>query len=174
MAFTEMERLTSGARRSAGLAFPKNDARLRAEFQVGVNDAQDFDSELERAGKVLAACRTHAAALAGHGWIAADTTALESAVQTLDGSDETQEATKGKKKGITATRNRNANELYRQSLTVQNAARLAYPSTQLGKVDGIEEARARYLLDEFPPRGGASAGDNPNPNGPPPPPAPQK
>ena len=53
-------------------------------------------------------------------------------------------------------------------------ARGATPSTthtfgfeaQIARV----EARHRYLLDEFPPRGGASGGDNPNPNGPPTPP----
>jgi hypothetical protein len=39
-------------------------------------------------------------------------------------------------------------------LTVRNAARLAYPVTQVGKVSGIAENRARFLLDEFPPKGG--------------------
>ncbi len=50
-------------------------------------------------------------------------------------------------------------------LTVQNAARLAFPNTRADKDEGIVEARNRYLLDEFPPRGGASAGDQPSPNG---------
>ncbi len=173
-AFTEMERLISGARRSAGLAFPRNDARLRAEFQVGVNEPQDFESEIDRAAIIHAACETHADALAEHGWIAADTTDLGTALETLEGAGNTQTNAKGKKKGITARRNRAANELYKKCLSLQNAARLAYPSTKIGKVDGIEEARARFLLDEFPPRTGASAGENPDPNGPPTPPEPPK
>ncbi len=59
-----------------------------------------------------------------------------------------------------------------RSLLFQNAARLAYPSTKLGKLDGIEEARARFLLDEFPPRGGTATGPSPDPHGPPTPPTP--
>src|SRR5260221_920169 len=55
-AITEMERLLSGARRSATLAFPKGDVRLRAEFQVRVNEPQDFGSEIERARKTATAC----------------------------------------------------------------------------------------------------------------------
>ena len=43
-AITEMERLLSGARRSAGLAFPKGDVRLHAEFQVGAGGPQDLGS----------------------------------------------------------------------------------------------------------------------------------
>ena len=46
------------------------------------------------------------------------------------------------------------------------------PATKIGQVDGIVEARARFLLDEFPPHRGASAGENPDPNGPTPPPTP--
>jgi len=50
-----MERLLSGARRSANLAFPDNDVRLRSEFQVGIHEPADFASEIERTGKVHAA-----------------------------------------------------------------------------------------------------------------------
>ena len=169
-AFTELERLMAGARRSATLAFPKNDTRLRGEFQVGVHDPQDFASELERAGKILAACKAHAADLAAHGWIADDTAALAASIATLGGGDTDQEAAKDKKKGLTAARNLAANALYKSCLTVQNAARLAFPGTRADKDETVVEARNRYLLDEFPPRGGASAGDQPGPNGPPTPP----
>ncbi len=76
-----------------------------------------------------------------------------------------QEAQKDGKKGITANRNRAASALYKMGQSIQNAARLAYPSTQLGKTEGLEEARARYLLDEFPPRnsGGAAPAPAPTP-----------
>ena len=74
------------------------------------------------------------------------------------------------KQGLTAARNLAANALYKSCLTVQNAARLAFPNTRADKDETVVEARHRYLLDEFPPRSGASAGDDPDPNGPPPPP----
>jgi len=47
--------------------------------------------------------------------------------------------------------------------STQNAARLAFPSTQLGKTEDLEAGRARFLLDECPPRGGASGGPTPAP-----------
>lgn len=158
-AFLEMERLLSGARRSATLTFPRGDVRLHAEFQIGEHDRQDLASELERAHKTLTACQTHAALLTEHGWLAEDTTALAQAISTLSGADDDQNNATDKKSGITALRNRNANKLYKQCQSIQNAARLAFPSTKPGN----EEARARYLLDDFPPRGGASAGDQPQP-----------
>ena len=160
-AYTELERLMASARRSASLAFPKNDVRLRSEFQVGISEPRDLASELDRAGKIAAACALHADVLAERGWIADDTAALTTAIATLTGSDQTQEAAKDQKKGMTAARNLAANTLYNLCLTVQNAARLAYPNTQSDKSEIVVEARARFLLDEFPPRGGASAGDTP-------------
>ncbi len=171
-ALTELERLVSAARRTATLLFPKGDPRLHAEFKVGINEPQDLASELERARVILTGCQTYAEALAEHGWVAEDTQALSDAIELLGGADDDQEASSDKKKGITAARTLAANALYKQCLTVQNAARLAYPSTKLGKLDGMEEARARFLLDEFPPRGGTATGQSPDPHGPPTPPTP--
>ncbi|MEO5713553.1 MAG: hypothetical protein ABIT37_08685 [Luteolibacter sp.] len=162
-AFTELERLLSGARRSAHLAFPNNDARLHSEFQVGIHEPSDFPSEIERAKKVLAACQTHADALDDHGWLDEDTAALAASIEFLDDGDTTHEATKDKKKGFTKGRNLAANALYKKCQSVQNAARLAYPSTKAAKDEATLVARNRFLLDEFPPRAGASAGDKPAP-----------
>ena len=162
----------SAVRRTATLLFPKGDPRLHAEFKVGINEPQDLASELERARVILTGCQPHAEALAEHGWVAEDTQALSDAIELLGGADDDQEASSDKKKGITAARTLAANALYKQCLTVQNAARLAYPSTKLGKLDGMEEARARFLLDEFPPRGGTATGQSPDPHGPPTPPTP--
>ncbi len=74
------------------------DARLRAEFQVGVNEPQDFESEIDRAAIIHAACGTHADALAEHGWIAADTTDLGAALETLEGAGNTQNNARAKRK----------------------------------------------------------------------------
>ena len=153
VAVGELERLMSGARRSAGLAFPQNDVRLRSEFQVGVHEPGGLGSELERAEKIRAACVVHADALAD-------------AIALLSDGDEDQENAKKRKLGLTTARTVAANALYRQCLSVQNAARLAYPGTKAANDATVVEARGRYLLDEFPPRGGASAGVNPDPHGP--------
>lgn len=160
-AFAEMERLLSGARRSARLAFPKNDARLHSEFQVGIEEPSDFPSEIARARKVLAACQAHADALDDHGWIDEDTTALDASIDQLDGGDTEHEAAKDKKKGFTQGRNLAANALYKMCLSVQNAARLAHPTAKAAKDEATLVARNRYLLDEFPPRGGAKAAEKP-------------
>jgi len=160
-AFTELERLLSGARRSAHLAFPGNSPRLHSEFQVGVSEPQDFPSEIERAKKVLAACQTHADALDDHGWIDEDTGALAAFIDLLDGGDTEHETAKDNKKGFTKGRNLAANALYKQCLSIQNAARLAYPANKAARDETILVARNRYLLDEFPPRGGASTADKP-------------
>lgn len=93
------------------------------------------------------------------------TTALSGNITTLEGDPSVRDAVGNTKKLITSARNSAANDLYKMCLTVQNAARLAYPVTQAGKVAGVAEARARFLLDEFPPRNSVSA--------PPPTPAPQ-
>jgi hypothetical protein len=169
-AFSELERLLSGARRSATLAFPKNDTRLHGEFQVGIHEPADFASEIDRARKVLAACQTHADALDDHGWIEEDTAALAGSIDTLDGGDSEHEAAKDQKKGFTQGRNLAANALYKMCQSVQNAARLAYPATKAAQDQATLVARNRFLLDEFPPRGGTSAGDKPAT--PPAPPAP--
>ncbi|MEO8613617.1 MAG: hypothetical protein ABI600_00630, partial [Luteolibacter sp.] len=155
--------LPSGTRRSAHLAFPKNDARLHSEFQVGIHEPSDFPSEIERAKKVLAACQTHADALDDHGWIDEDTAALAASIDLLDDGDTEHEASKDKKKGFTQGRNLAANALYKQCLSVQNAARLAYPANKAktAKDEATLVARNRFLLDEFPPRAGASNGDKP-------------
>ena len=151
-AFAELERLLSGARRSATLTFPKNDARLHSEFQVGIHEPADFPSEIDRAKKILAACQTHADALDDHGWIGEDTTALATSIDLLDGGDTEHEAAKDQKKGFTQGRNLAANALYKMCLSTQNAARLAHPATKAAKDQTTLVARNRFLLDEFPPR----------------------
>lgn len=161
------KRLLSGARRSATLAFPKNDARLHSEFQLGIHEPADFASEIERAGKVHAACLLHADALDDHGLLDEDTTALGAAIDLLDGGDTEHEAAKDQKKGFTKARNLAADALYKQCLSVQNAARLAHPTAKAAKDEATLFARNRYLLDEFPPRNREKADDNTPPPTPP-------
>ncbi|MGL4398469.1 MAG: hypothetical protein ACRCXD_01250, partial [Luteolibacter sp.] len=103
----------------------------------------------------------HADALDDHGWLDEDTTALGAAIDLLDGGDTEHEAAKDQKKGFTKARNLAADALYKMCLSIQNAARRAHPTAKAAKDEATLVARNRYLLDEFPPRGGASAGDKP-------------
>jgi len=145
------------ARRSAQLAFPDQASQLHGEFQVGQHESKDLPSVLNRARKLLAACQSHPDALAAFGWSAAATTAMSTAIDALAGADRDQETATDVKVGLTSDRNSAARALYRQCLAVQNAARIAYPKTQVPTTLGIVEARARFLLDEFPPRESATA-----------------
>lgn len=151
-AFAEMNRMTGAARDTAALAFGRGDARLHSEFQVGIHAPQDLNSEIDRAEKVLAASTKYAADLAKHGWIDEDTQALSAAIAALDEADDEQEDASDEKIGITSTRNRDANALYKMCQSLQNAAQLAYPESKIGEIEGLETARQRFLLDEFPPR----------------------
>lgn len=166
-AFGDVERLTSGARRSARLAFPGQEVVLHSEFQVGVDTPKTLAAELERADLIKTACVKYATQLAAKGWLARDTTALGAAIAALSGTDTDQGEAFADRAEMTADLTRGANDLYDEMLRIQNAARLEYPSTQ----PGTEAARARFLLNSFPPRDRSQpdGGINPPP-GPPTPP----
>ena len=76
----------TNARETAKRAFKGQDVKLREEFQVGVNKPNDLGSVLQRARIVLASLQKAAntAALAGKGWLAADTQTLEAAIEAFD------------------------------------------------------------------------------------------
>jgi hypothetical protein len=166
----EVERLTAGARRSARLAFPGQDVVLRSEFQVGIDTPKTLAAELDRAGKIQAACVKYATQLATQGWLARDTTALGAAIAACSGHDIDQGEAFADRAEYTADLTRAANALYDGCLRVQNAARLEYPST----LDGTEAARRRFQLDTFPPRDRTQPDGGTTPPAPPatPPPTP--
>jgi hypothetical protein len=142
----------TGVRDTAKRAFKGSDVKLREEFQVGVNKPSDMASVLQRARIVLAACQNadNATALAGKGWVAADTMAFAAVIQALDEADDTQETAKAGKKGTTADRNQQATDLYEHLLTIQNAANLQWPARDSANI----AVRAEFHLDTFPPKGG--------------------
>ena len=146
-AFHEMLRLMAAARRSAGLAFKGNKVVLHEEFQVGIHDPHGLGHEIGRARIILAGANKHATELGQHGWIAQDAIELSTALDLLGDVDLEQEASKAEGPGLTAASTSAANKLYANCLSLQNAARLQYPSTK----PGHETARARFLLGEFPP-----------------------
>ena len=175
--YLEMERLSAGARRTARLAFPGQDTLLSAEFQVGETGSKGIAATIARDTLTHAAAVKYADALQTKGWIPADTTALDQAIQGLAGIAPEHAEAAGDLLGLTNEKIIAANALYTDCLTIQNAARLQYPA----KTDAAGNAlnvtpRARFLLEEFPPRdrsqpdGGTQGGDPPP--APPAPPAP--
>lgn len=155
-ALAEVKRLTSAARDTAKLTFAGNTVLLRQAFQVGQGDPVSLASILERAVTIQTSCEKYAAALSEHGWIADDTTALATAISALEGADDVQEAAKGDKKATTTAKNTAANKLYTLCQTVQNAAELSYPAHKAATDETVVAARARFLMDTFPPAPGAS------------------
>ena len=146
----ELERLVAGARRSTRLAFTSDHVKLHSKFQVGIVEPATLDAELERAKIILSSCRSaeNVAPLKKEGWLRKDSTALDSAIEAFVGSSLAKDSAVGERIGLTGEKTVAANALYMDALRIQNAARLEYPANQ----PGTEEARARFLLEEFPPR----------------------
>ncbi|WP_414662710.1 hypothetical protein [Horticoccus sp. 23ND18S-11] len=142
----------SVARRVARLAFPGQHTLLHGEFQVGATGSRDFARVLERGRKLLAACHRYALELAPYGWLPTSTEAFEKTVEALADINREREQVADGKLGVTAGRLVAANMLYRQCLTAQNVARLVYAGGRAAADPASVEARARFLLGEFPRR----------------------
>ena len=161
------------ARATAALAFPEDSVKLRSAFCVGVNTPSDLPSILQRARTVVASLRDAAnlPAVKAKGWLPKDTDALETAANDLATTDTTQETGKGGAKGATTARNQQANQLYDNLLTLQNAADLEWPEDPEDETADYTAIRAEFRLATFPPRGGSSgpetppAGGETNPSG---------
>lgn len=151
--FDEMERLAAGARRTARLAFPGQDTILSAEFQVGEASSRSLSATIARARLTRAAAAKHAAALQAKGWIQADTDALAASIESLSLVDLEQDQAADERLGLTNEKIIAANALYADCLAIQNAARLQFPggTDSAGNARNVAQ-RARFLLDEFPPR----------------------
>ena len=153
MDYKEMERLTAGCRRSARLAFTGHNTLLSAEFQVGGGNIKAISAVIARARLTHAASTKYAADLAAKGWIDKDNTALGAAIDKLKDVGTEHEEASDERLGLTDAKIIQANALYHDCLVIQNAARLEYPTGKdaTGNARNLTE-RARFLLDEFPPR----------------------
>ncbi len=149
-ALKEMNRLVGIAKDAAKKAFAGHDVMLRNDFQVGIHSPNDLGSCLARSRIVQASCAKaeNVPLLAAKGWTAADTIALNDAIEALDTNDDTQEGTKVDKKDTTVARNTTANELYDGLLTVQRAADLQFPDNG----NGNTAIRAKFRIGQFPPK----------------------
>jgi len=157
----ELLRRMAAARRAATFAFPDQDALLHDEFQVGVHRPQDLASVVQRARKLLAACAAHAADLAPHGWSPAAQTALASAIDAAANGTVEQSVAADAKQGLTGQRNLTANTLYNQCRALQSVADMVYPAALATRDATALEARARFLMGEFPSRGSAPVASTP-------------
>jgi hypothetical protein len=155
-AFSDFLRLTAVARRAAKFALAGQDTILHSEFQLGVHKPRTVSALLERGQKLLTACQTYADPLATRGWSPANTETLATALGTLTEGDLTHETTKDSKLGVTARRAAAARQLFEQCAVVQGIARFVYVADTDSADPARVEARARFLLDEFPPRKGAT------------------
>jgi hypothetical protein len=158
-----MQEIFADAKETAKKAFKGNGVKLREEFQVGVNKPEGLSAVVGRARIVLASLKNAAniPALSAKGWIASDTTKLETALNTLNTADNTQEDAKGGKLDNTGTRNHDANLLEDRIETIQHAAHLHYPASNPANA-GI---RAKFRIGIFPPP--TSSGKSPTPPAPP-------
>ena len=156
-ALRDFARLASIARRAATLAFPGQDTLLRSEFMFGVHRPKDFPSILDRARAFVAACQKYASDLAVHGWPESDNAELTAALTAATNAGLDQGNASDVKLGTTAQRIDAVNLLYKQCLVAQNGARKVYSPAQVAADASLVEGRARFLLDEFPPRVRASA-----------------
>jgi hypothetical protein len=163
-----LNRWMNRARETAARAFEGQAVKLTQEFLLHINDPRDLASILDRARTILASTKDAAnlPAMKSKGWIDADTAAFQAALDGLVATDTTQETGKGSAKDATGIRNNNANTLFDNLLTLQNAANLQW----LEEIPGNAGIRDEFCLRTFPPP--HTGGSSTNPTPPPAPPAP--
>jgi len=159
----DFQHLVHMAKETAKLAFKGQDVLLSQEFFVGVNQPNDLQSQLTRGRTVLGSLQlpANADAIAGQGWTADETTALDSIITAIEGDKTLLENAKGASVGSTGVRNVSAENLYAALKTVQNAANIQWPETDPANA----EVRADFRLGKFPPK--RSAAETPEPPIPP-------
>lgn len=152
------------AKESAKLAFKGQDTLLSQEFFVGVNTPNDLQTLLTRGRTISASIKlaANADAIAGQGWTALETTALDAIITSIEGDKTLLENAKGASFGSTGTRNVSADSLYAALKTVQNAANIQWPETNPANA----EVRADFRFGKFPPK--HSVAETPVPPVPPP------
>ena len=130
-------------------------------FQHLVHMAKETDlqSQLARGRTIIASIKlaANADAIAGQGWTADETSALDTAITGIEGDKTLLENAKGASLGSTGVRNASAEQLYAALQTVQNAANLQWPESDPANA----EVRADFRFGKFPPK--HSAADAPVP-----------
>lgn len=148
--------------KTAKLAFAGQTVKLHQEFQVGVNGAHDLGSFLGRVDIVLGSIKNAAnlAAFKTRGWSDAETATFQTARDAFGPAEQYREQSKSGAKSSTGQKNADANQLYTDVLTIQNAADLQWPATDPANA-GV---RAEFHLGIFPPdHGGNHAAPAPTP-----------
>ena len=149
------------AKESAKLAFKGQAVKLTEQFFVGVNQPNDLQSQLARGRTIVASIKlvANADAIAGQGWTADETTALDNIITAIEGDKTLLENAKGASLGSTGVRNASAESLYAALQTVQNAANIQWPESDPANA----EVRADFRFGKFPPKHSAAAAPEPAP-----------
>jgi hypothetical protein len=149
------------AKETAKLAFKGQAVKLTEQFFVGVNQPNDLQSQLTRGRTTLASIKlaANADAIAGQGWTADETTALDTAITSIEGDKTLLENAKGASLGSTGVRNASAESLYAALQTVQNAANIQWPESDPANA----EVCADFRFGKFPPKHSAAATPEPTP-----------
>ncbi|MBV9658166.1 MAG: hypothetical protein JO295_08655 [Verrucomicrobia bacterium] len=160
-----MNDLVRGAKSSARLAFHGENEKLRNDFQIGIRKPNNLAAVIQRARIVANSCAEghNETALSFEGWMSADTAELTDVVSALENSEAVREAGSLTRVRTTGDRNADANILFADARTIQNAASLVYPSSNPANA----AVRASFRLGIFPPSSPAQTklpGEAPIPN----------
>ena len=150
-----LDELLGQVRETAKKAFRGHDVKLHEQFRVGVKSGYNLATVLQEARIVHDACTQaeNRDALSAKGWLQSDTERLAEAIDDLDATDITQETAKKSKTGVTGDLVRDANELYDNVLTIQNAANIEWPASDSSSAS----IRGEFRLGSFPGHAAASA-----------------
>ena len=135
------------ARETAKLAFAGQSVKLHQEFQVGINTPHDLGSVLSRADIILASVQNavNLAALKLKAWTDAETASFVAARGNFGTVEQAQAQDKGGAKVSTTVKNQDAVDLYERLLTIQHAANLQWPETDLANAGIRDEFRLEHL-----------------------------
>jgi hypothetical protein len=149
------------AQKTGKLAFAGQTVKLHQSYQIGPHDKNDLASFLDRADIVLGAVKDadDLAALKLQGWTDAETTTFQTARDGFGPAETYREKSKSGAIDQTTLKNSEADTLYGNILTIQNAADLEHPASDPANA-GV---RAEFRLGIFPPDHGGNHAPTPAP-----------
>ena len=144
------QKLVSDARETAKLAFPGQEVKLRAVFQLGVHKPHDLQSQLQRGRTVVGGLQAteNLPALKARGWTDAETTALDQLITKMENDKTLLEAAKDAGVGSTTVKNTLADDLNDRLLTIQNAVNRKWPESDPANA----QTRLDFRIGKFPPK----------------------
>jgi len=142
------------AQKTARLAFRGQTVKLHESFQIGAAARRDLGSFLGRVDIVLGSINVAAnlAAMKTKGWSDTETTTFQTARDGFGPAEQYRVQSISDARDTTTVKDADADTLYENVSTIQNAADLQYPATDPANAG----ARAKFLLGVFPPDHGGN------------------